>query len=81
MLSGWGDSNSRPLRPERSALTGLRYTPYMNLTIYENFTGKIDTFISENQIYIILSGIILVYNINTIKNLTFIILFDFVVFI
>jgi hypothetical protein len=26
-LSGWGDSNSRPLRPERSALTGLRYTP------------------------------------------------------
>lgn len=26
-LSGWGDSNSRPLRPERSALTGLRYIP------------------------------------------------------
>lgn len=26
-LSGWGDSNSRPLRPERSALTGLRHTP------------------------------------------------------
>ena len=26
-LSGWGDLNSRPLRPERSALTGLRYTP------------------------------------------------------
>ncbi len=25
--SGWRDLNSRPLRPERSALTGLRYTP------------------------------------------------------
>ena len=27
MMSGWGDSNSRPPRPERGALTGLRYTP------------------------------------------------------
>ena len=26
--SGWGDLNSRPLGPEPSALTGLRYTPY-----------------------------------------------------
>ncbi len=26
-MSGRGDSNSRPLRPERSALTGLRYAP------------------------------------------------------
>jgi hypothetical protein len=26
-MSGWGDSNSRPPRPERGALTGLRYTP------------------------------------------------------
>ena len=26
-LSGWGDSNSRPRRPERRTLTGLRYTP------------------------------------------------------
>jgi hypothetical protein len=25
--SGWGDSNSRPRRPERRALTWLRYTP------------------------------------------------------
>ena len=31
-LSGWGDSNSRPRRPERRALTGLRHTP--NLRIY-----------------------------------------------
>ena len=31
-MSGWGDSNPRPLRPERSALTGLRYTPYSFLT-------------------------------------------------
>ena len=31
-LSGWGDSNSRPRRPERRTLTGLRHTP--NLTIY-----------------------------------------------
>ena len=26
-MSGWRDSNSRPRRPERRALTGLRYTP------------------------------------------------------
>ena len=26
-LSGWGDSNSRPPRPERGALTWLRYIP------------------------------------------------------
>jgi len=50
----------------------------MKLTAFENFTGQIDTFISENQIYIILSGIILVYNINTIIKLNF---YNFVVFI
>ncbi len=27
MLSEWGDLNSRPLDPQSSALTGLRYTP------------------------------------------------------
>ena len=26
-LSEWGDLNSRPLDPQSSALTGLRYTP------------------------------------------------------
>ena len=26
-MSGWGDLNSRPLRPERSALAVLRYIP------------------------------------------------------
>jgi hypothetical protein len=29
--SGWRDSNPRPLRPERSALARLRYTPMPNL--------------------------------------------------
>ena len=27
MLSGWQDSNLRPPRPKRGAITGLRYTP------------------------------------------------------
>ena len=38
-MSGWGDSNSRPLRPERSALTGLRYTPKKN-----TLRAKVKTF-------------------------------------
>ena len=29
-MSGWGDLNSRPLRPERSALAVLRYIPSLN---------------------------------------------------
>ena len=28
-LSGWQDSNLRPPRPKRGAITGLRYTPKM----------------------------------------------------
>ncbi len=27
ILSGWQDSNLRPPRPKRGAITGLRYTP------------------------------------------------------
>ena len=27
-LSGWQDSNLRPPRPKRGAITGLRYTPW-----------------------------------------------------
>ena len=30
-LSGWQDSNLRPPRPKRGAITGLRYTPNFNL--------------------------------------------------
>ena len=30
MLSGWQDSNLRPPRPKRGAITGLRYTPIRN---------------------------------------------------
>ena len=26
-MSGWQDSNLRPPRPKRGAMTGLRYTP------------------------------------------------------
>ena len=29
-LSGWQDSNLRPPRPKRGAITGLRYTPRSN---------------------------------------------------
>ncbi len=29
-LSGWQDSNLRPPRPKRGAITGLRYTPKLN---------------------------------------------------
>ena len=28
-MSGWQDSNLRPPRPKRGAMTGLRYTPKM----------------------------------------------------
>ena len=28
ILSGWQDSNLRPPRPKRGAITGLRYTPH-----------------------------------------------------
>ena len=28
--SGWQDSNLRPPRPKRGAITGLRYTPKMS---------------------------------------------------
>src|SRR5690606_11563817 len=34
LLSGWQDSNLRPPRPKRGAITGLRYTP-KNLFIKE----------------------------------------------
>ncbi len=30
-LSGWQDSNLRPPRPKRGAMTGLRYTPKIYL--------------------------------------------------
>ena len=30
-MSGWGDLNSRPLRPERSALAVLRYIPSLDV--------------------------------------------------
>ena len=29
LKSGWQDSNLRPPRPKRGAITGLRYTPYL----------------------------------------------------
>jgi hypothetical protein len=30
LWSGWQDSNLRPPRPKRGAMTGLRYTPKKN---------------------------------------------------
>ena len=32
-VSGWQDSNLRPPRPKRGAITGLRYTPKIRLQI------------------------------------------------
>ena len=36
ILSGWQDSNLRPPRPKRGAITGLRYTPILGYLI-DNF--------------------------------------------
>ena len=33
-VSGWGDSNSRPLVPQTSALTKLRHSPYVDGRLY-----------------------------------------------
>ena len=35
-MSGWQDSNLRPPRPKRGAITGLRYTPYCCLLAAES---------------------------------------------
>ena len=35
LQSGWQDSNLRPPRPKRGAITGLRYTPYCYLLAAE----------------------------------------------
>ena len=38
LLSGWQDSNLRPPRPKRGAITGLRYTPrWLSLIDYYHF--------------------------------------------
>ncbi len=33
-LSGWQDSNLRPPRPKRGAITGLRYTPKLVINLF-----------------------------------------------
>ncbi len=41
-MSGWQDSNLRPPRPKRGAITGLRYTPIMSVStfvVYKETTG------------------------------------------
>ena len=42
LMSGWQDSNLRPPRPKRGAITGLRYTPNHNERkfIKENLSKK-----------------------------------------
>ncbi len=35
-LSGWQDSNLRPPRPKRGAITGLRYTPKFAMISYKS---------------------------------------------
>ena len=51
-LSGWRDLNSRPLRPERSALTGLRYTPLYSCKsfLFEIIAYKNIVFSSDKKI-------------------------------
>ena len=43
LLSGWLDSNLRPPRPKRGAITGLRYTPKLILLLQESGGGGIRT--------------------------------------
>jgi hypothetical protein len=38
-VSGWQDSNLRPPRPKRGAITGLRYTPNNNAKVQQSFTS------------------------------------------
>ncbi len=40
--SGWQDSNLRPPRPKRGAITGLRYTPKILIIIFR--TANIEFF-------------------------------------
>ena len=47
-LSGWQDSNLRPPRPKRGAITGLRYTPRTFMQIYTIGPIK-QVFIKYNQ--------------------------------
>ena len=48
LLSGWQDSNLRPPRPKRGAITGLRYTPkWLSLIDYYHFTMSILRLISS----------------------------------
>ena len=49
-LSGWQDSNLRPPRPKRGAITGLRYTP--NLVINSKNLRFNELPFLEVQIYI-----------------------------
>ena len=54
-LSGWQDSNLRPPRPKRGAITGLRYTPKNEVCkfIKENSSKTMVSIknINQNMIY------------------------------
>ena len=60
-MSGWQDSNLRPPRPKRGAMTGLRYTPKM---IAHLRTAKIHSFCKKT----IKLGIIIPYRSFIISN-------------
>ena len=58
-MSGWGDLNSRLLRPERSALTGLRYIPsvkndYWTFYVQHNYICNKNFLIFEELIIIVI---------------------------
>ncbi|CAM1348710.1 hypothetical protein THALO_190047 [Tenacibaculum halocynthiae] len=48
-VSGWQDSNLRPPRPKRGAMTGLRYTPKSHLNCGETGTRTLAT-VTRRQI-------------------------------
>ena len=49
LMSGWQDSNLRPPRPKRGAITGLRYTPKISVQM-KGFKKNLQNNIRKNYI-------------------------------
>ena len=53
VLSGWQDSNLRPPRPKRGAITGLRYTPSFSFRGCKyNYTFDFKKLLKENFLFL-----------------------------
>ncbi len=51
-LSGWQDSNLRPPRPKRGAITGLRYTPKIG-NLISDCKDRIKSILSKKKMQFI----------------------------